>query len=256
MRKIIRVFSTTMAVCILISSLGLGLSLSAEELTPANIESASETVVNLPEGTYYLRNKQVGFYADIKGPTMTAGQTIHQWRFNGNRSQKWIFDSVGGGYYTIKSDNSSSAFYLGVKNDANSKNAEIVLRTGTITNGMKWKITRTTSGAYRLTPKTGDWALATSTSAQETGYKLIQGEYAYNDSYRDEWTIIEPDTMIFYGIPDTTPQENHNHHSSVGAIKDMGGWSQYVLSTIALNSANVYKTALTQGSIFISRSHG
>ncbi len=147
-------------------------------------------IMSIPEGTYFLRNKQVGYYADIEGPTMANGTEIHQWTFNGNNSQKWIFDYLGSGYYTLKSANSTTAYYLGVENDANTKNANIVLRSGTITAGMKWRVTVTDSGAYRLTPQTGDWCLATNTSDQTTGVKLIQGEYMPNNgSYRDEWDI-------------------------------------------------------------------
>lgn len=108
---------------------------------------------------------------------MASGTEIHQWTFNGNNSQRWIFDYIGNGYYTIRSANSKGAYYLGVEGDANVKNSNIVLRTGTITDGMKWSVSVTSSGAYRLTPKTGDWCLATNTSDQTNGVKLIAGEY-------------------------------------------------------------------------------
>ena len=122
---------------------------------------------------------------------MANGTEIHQWQYLAKKSQKWIFEHQGDGYYTIRSANSNGAYYLGVEGDSNTQNSNIVLRTGTITDGMKWSVSVTTSGAYRLTPKTGDWCLATNTSDQTNGVKLIAGEYVYNNSYRDEWLLHE-----------------------------------------------------------------
>ena len=147
-------------------------------------------VIPFPEGTYFLRNKQTKHFADIKGPTMAAGTTIHQWEFHGGTSQKWIFDHRGDGYYAIKSANSTSVdYYLGVQGDLDATETPIILRSGTITDGMLWRVTTTTSGAYRLTPKTGNWCLCTWYATSQNGGKLFQGWYAENDSYKDEWEL-------------------------------------------------------------------
>lgn len=155
--------------------------------------------VRLPNGRYFLQNKQTGYYADIKGPTMASGTTIHQWKYNGNDSQKWIFTHLGDGYYSIKSANSSTSYYLGVINDSNGLNVDIVLRSGSLTNGMKWKVETTASGAYKLIPKTGEangYILGTSTSDATNGAKLIQGAYVNNNSYRDEWYLDYVDPIV------------------------------------------------------------
>lgn len=158
-----------------------------------NMHVAECTVnVRIEQGEYFLQNKQTGYYADIKGPTMASGTTIHQWRFNLNNSQKWDFTHLGDGYYSIKSKNSSTAYYLGVINDSSALDVDIVLRAGSLTNGMKWKIAVTDNGAFKLIPKTGEskgYVLATTTSSATNGAKLIQGAYVDNDSYRDEWNI-------------------------------------------------------------------
>ncbi len=154
-------------------------------------------IMSIPEGTYFLRNKQVGYYADIEGPTMANGTEIHQWTFNGNNSQKWIFEYHGSGYYSLKSANSTTAYYLGVKDDLDAEKTPVVLRSGAITIGMLWRVTTTTSGAYRLTPKTGNWCLATTVSTQTNGDKLHQDWYAgENQSYRDEWYLHEEDYFM------------------------------------------------------------
>lgn len=151
-------------------------------------------VTEVPNGTYYFRNKQSKYFADIKGPTMAAGTTIHQWSFHGGNSQKWILTHLGDGYYTIRSNNSSSAYYMGVINDSTGLDVDVVLRTGSITDGMKWKFAKTTNGAYKVIPKIGEpmgYILATTTSNEANGYKLIQGAYIDNNSYRDEWELFD-----------------------------------------------------------------
>lgn len=134
---------------------------------------------------------------------MENNRTVHQWEFHGGNTQKWTFTHLGDGTYSIHSENSSTKYYLGVKDDSSSINQDVVLRTGTITSGMKWTISTTASGAFKLTPQSGETngcVLATSTSTAANGKKLIQGDYLDNNSYRDEWlidrtthlTVLEP----------------------------------------------------------------
>jgi len=61
-----------------------------------------------------------------------------------------------------------------------------------VTNGMKWKVETTPSGAYKLTSQTGSgYVLATDSSDASNGVKLVQGDYIQNNSYRDEWELAE-----------------------------------------------------------------
>lgn len=125
---------------------------------------------------------------------MAAGINVSQWEMAWDASQRWIFTDVGGGYYSVQTDNSFVPYYLGVVGDSQTLNADIVLRSGTLTDGMKWKIERTANEAYKLIPKTGEdnnYVLATTTSNATNGAKLIQGAYVDNNSYRDEWMICE-----------------------------------------------------------------
>ena len=60
-----------------------------------------------------------------------------------------------------------------------------------MTNGMKWKVETTPSGAYKLTSQTGSgYVLATDSSSSSNGVRLVQGDYIQNNSYRDEWYIL------------------------------------------------------------------
>ena len=162
--------------------------------TLAGISYSASYAVNvvLSSGNYFLGNKTTGMYADIEHKIIQNGQTIQQWEFHGGNTQKWTFTHIGNGIYTIHSQKNAGRYYLGVSEDSTAINQPIVLRTGSITDGMKWKIEITGSGAFKLTPKTGianNYVLATSTSDATNGATLIQGAYFENESYRDEWYI-------------------------------------------------------------------
>ena len=172
-----------------------------EELCSVNF---SMEVTLIPEGLYFLKNRQTGGYVDIQSHSMVDGNSIVQWQFGGGHTQKWSFGLLKDGYYTIRSNNSDVPYYLGVINDSSELNVDIVLCSGTITDGMKWKIAETTSGAFKLIPKTGEisnYVLATSTSDTTNGAKLIQRAYVYNDSYRDEWKLcmLKDYTLMYIG---------------------------------------------------------
>ena len=154
-------------------------------------------VTEIPNGTYYLKNKETERHADIRGASMADGTVIHQYAYNGGASQRWTFTHLGDGTYSIKSANSTTAYYLGVSGDSEENNAPIVLRTGAITDGMKWAVTKTDSFAYKIMPKTGvtySRVLAVGWYAVNTDSIALQqrdyvGSAASNDNFQDEWHI-------------------------------------------------------------------
>jgi hypothetical protein len=153
------------------------------------VYTASCTVtVLVHNGAYFLKNKNLGPYADIENGTMSNGTAIRQWTLTGEMTQRWIATNIGGSWFTLKSANSSTPHYLGVKNDSTSSGADIVLRTGSITDGMKWKIEYTCDGAYKLTTKTG-FVLASFNQTGLDGVKLIQTQYVNDNIYTDEWEL-------------------------------------------------------------------
>lgn len=163
----------------------------------------------LQDGTYFIKNKGTEKYVDIDSDGMSSGTLIEQWDFTGEAPQKWIFQYLGDQYYTIKSANSMSSYYLGVQNDGTATDTPVVLRTGSITDGMKWKIEVTTSGAYKITPKTGednDRVLAVGWYALNVnGIDIKQRDYVEDGNYKDEWNLcmITPDfTNMYIGASD------------------------------------------------------
>ncbi len=159
-------------------------------------------VIPLHDGTYYWKNRETSRYLDVEDPSLGNNTGIIQYQFYSPDTQAWTLTYIGGGYYSIKLNSQATGYYLGVKNDSTALNAEIVLRTGTITDGMKWKLSKTSSGSYIVTPKTGErtsggnYVLTTASSERVDGVGIIQSSYVNNANYQDEWTIIPSSTTI------------------------------------------------------------
>ncbi len=168
-------------------------------------------VTEIANGTYFLKSKDSSRYVDIEGQNMANGTNILQWDFHSDGSQRWVFTHLGDGYYSIKSANSTSNYYLGVLNDGTATDTQVVLRTGSLTDGMKWKVSVTTSGAYKITPKTGepnDRVLAVGWYVfNVNGIDIKQRDYVDDDNYKDEWILSKPESSeytIFWGIKSPT----------------------------------------------------
>ncbi len=64
----------------------------------------------------------------------------------------------------------------------------------------KRRFEKTSSGAYKLCPKTGEgngYVLNTSTSAGTNNANLTQDTYILNTSYRDEWLFSKPESSEY-----------------------------------------------------------
>ena len=158
------------------------------------------TVTELEDGIYFLQNKFSDLYADIPDASMTEGAQLHQWTFHGAKQQRWKFTLKYDGYYTIRSVNSGSvSYYMGVQGDSASYDVAVVLRSTDLADGTKWTVSKTSSGAYKLSAKSGGTgkALAVATlNAGQKGGLLQQRYYVNDDNYKDEW-IAQP---LIYGI--------------------------------------------------------
>lgn len=104
-------------------------------------------VLPLANGAYYVKNLFSNRYMNILDAT---GTLIGDLETNSANASKWIFTHHAKGYYTIKLANLSSNYYFGVKNDSTVLGTEMVLRSGTVTAGMLWKIEVTSSGDTNL----------------------------------------------------------------------------------------------------------
>ena len=218
----------------------------------------------LPDGTYSLRNVQVGFYADIENDTMETNTPAEQQKYDGQDTQKWIVTHYGSNKYTIQSSENPS-YYLGVKNDATASGSAIVLRSGTVTSGMLWMFEKGEKG-YKIVNYTAsdgtDYVLSANTSSQTNGTNLYLRSYVEGSDgtkkshYRDEWGIISSQYLVMFGIPDEDdPDGPHDHYSSLNTIVADGGWSSLLLHRTDA-TVDYWKTVVKMCDIYISRSHG
>ena len=175
-------------------------TITATKTVSGNSYTASYTVevTAIANGTYFLKNKQNSNFARVKNGTMTNDQNAVQYDLDGTNYERWIFTlNRFTGYYSIKSVASSSpSYYLAVEGDSTALDHQIVIHSAlesTLTDGMKWKVESTPSGAYKIIPKTGelnDYVLAASTYLGTNNVNLIQGDYILNSSYLDEWYCV------------------------------------------------------------------
>lgn len=182
-----------------ISALALG-SVAITITHTYNNEEFVETfplhvISGISEGKYYIQNKKSLRFVDIENQAMQDGTIIHQWSFHGSATSRWELDLTADGYYTIRSLFSGTTdYYLGVLSDSSADQAPVVLRSGTITDGMKWKIEHTDDGGYKIIPKVGE----SSNRILAVQYNGYQGElgldiksFTYSDDKydSDEWYL-------------------------------------------------------------------
>ena len=149
-------------------------------------------VTEIPNGTYYLKNKGTEHHLDISGTSMADGTVIRQSAYSGGASQRWIFTHLGDGTYSIKSANSTTAYYLSGNENPEGSDAQIVLRTGAVTAGMKWMVSKTTGFAYKIALQTGTEPTPVLVVGQldlGAGLPIQLGSYVDDPDCLDEWYI-------------------------------------------------------------------
>lgn len=184
------------------------------------------SVPPIPEGIYFLCNKQTGYYADIENHNLTNGTKVVQHQFLGGGTQKLTFTHDGDGYYTIDIE----GHYLSVKNksiNAN-ENVEIYVGWGSVLNeATYWKISVTESGAFKLAPKEAEhlgYVLATSTSNQTNSAGLVQKAYTNDTNYCDEWRFRFPELydVALIAVPEEGTDRSSYFSSIVTELVSIG----------------------------------
>ena len=208
----------------------------------------------IEDGTYFLRNLQTGLYGDIQNGTMSSGNEVEQQTFDGANTQKWLFTHIGSNVYTIRSTKNSS-YYLGIQNDSTADGANIVLRTGTVTNGMKWKVEKANQGYKIVSYSDPIMVLCTYSSSATAGQKLILSDYENNTSYRDEWFISPVHSFALMAL-DENGQARNAYFEPVHTLVDQY-FSAYVYEDFYSScSKDTMKSIMSEYSIFVVHTHG
>ena len=166
------------------------------------------TVTEIANGTYFIKNKQSGKYADIYNQYMNDGTNVHQWEFHGGASQRWIFTRIENEYYSVVSANSGvTTYYLSQEHDT-AFDDNIVIDSHSIDDGKKWKVKKATVGAYILVTDNGldnyfppsemDMYVMSiaSNNSDSNGCNIQQSLYTDNANYTDEWSLLSTDRVL------------------------------------------------------------
>ena len=219
------------------------------------IQSYKISSLVIEPGTYFIQNKETEKYVDIENQAMTNGTQIHQWEFHYGLTQHWSFQYLSDGYFYISSAN-GTGYYLGVSGDSTVNNSSVILRTGAITNGMRWRVEKNTNGSYKIIPKTGSvngLVLATAENSCGDGVDICQKTYVYDSNYTDEWYLIQP-TEVIESVP-TNLRSNSTHLCVPCAITNIAsywcvdyGYSQFGCATVTEQESKAAQVQTTMQS--------
>lgn len=265
------------------SNLGVGLKYGSGSLSSVRIcsrEASSSnrpyfsitytpiTTLALKNGTYFLKNKKTERYIYVSDESLEEGAYARLWDFHGNDTQKWSIKYTHyANYYTISPVESASMF-LRIKDDSSETEAMAVLSTGTnsngtrtMTDGMLWSITETSSGAYKIKAIVGepnDRVIAADSDTQlNNGGFVEQRNYTNNTEYIDEWYAyrISGTKNMFVGIN----SDGHNHTAPYdalfGYLFENGDNNFNFIKTDYLSSSSCL-TQMESAKIFVCRCHG
>lgn len=124
---------------------------------------------------------------------MANNNLVQQEIFDGANTQRWVVTHVGNEVYTIQSAQNTN-YYLGVAGNSTTNGANVVLRTGTVTNGMKWRIAKGVQG-YKLVSCLSSSRVLKATDSTVAS-NLVSGTYTADTDYRDEWEMYRIDTTV------------------------------------------------------------
>lgn len=231
---------------------------SDEVLSEEDEASVSQA---LSSGEYLIRNVGTSRYLDVENHDIATGAKLCQWRFGGKTSQKWNLSLGSDGYYTITLKKGSTKYYMGVQGNQTGDNVQIILRTGTVTNGMKWKITRTQQGHYKLTAKVSESVgRVLGVGAKQSnvnGAYIKQRNYDNDSNYRDEWELIGKYGATLFASAGSLNSHWDQHIETFPDVKDA---LTYMLFTPVKTKKNAHKIRflelMSSSKIVYFRGHG
>lgn len=142
-------------------------------------------------GKYIIRNEESGNVidnGDNKG-------TVYNWRYRtANTNQIWILESAGEPNVYYFKTNSYGGLYMGVKNNSNTDNADLITAKTPSGNAFKFQITSNGDGTFRINTKASNYT------------KGLDGQPNSGKNYEDasplkQWTRLSNDKSqhwLFY----------------------------------------------------------
>lgn len=145
-------------------------------------------VTPLPEGIFYISNKQTEKYMDSISAQLEDKDPLFMNELSRKKTQRWILEHEMGTLYSIKLDTEEGDYYLGLDrywNEAGTAASVRIIETGSYI--PMWEITTTSSGAYKIRYRYGDYYLQQKIN-EDGGFDTVyQNTYTVDQDYLDEW---------------------------------------------------------------------
>jgi len=175
-------------------------TITATAYGSTNTVSYTLKVLPIPEGTYFIRNREYGEHLQVEDTDYannfsTSGAIMEIWPHNGEAYQKWTFNSLGNGYYSIVNYHSGLALSVPA-GQTGTADVSLVQEAYNGYDRQKWKITQTDYYCYKLMPKSAEGAnndlvIAVGDYPADEYYNVNveQRTYVDDNEYQDEWWI-------------------------------------------------------------------
>ena len=171
-------------------------TITATHPNATNTVSYTLKVLAIPDGIYYLRNREYGKYLQINETDYESpGSTAEQWEYNAGIYQQWQITSLDNGYYSITSVLSGLALSVPAGQTA-TEDVTLIQQAYAGYDRQQWKITQTTAYNYIIRPKSADGlsvdlVMAAGDFDYITTYdaNIEQRVYTNDTDYGDIWQI-------------------------------------------------------------------
>lgn len=173
-------------------------------------------IVPFESGEYFIKNVEYSRYLQIDEATagnnyQTSNADIEIGTYRGEDNKVWILTPLESKYYKIISAHSGLALSVGT-NEVSALNIPLEQRTYTGATTQQWEFVLTSSGNYRLVPRsaTGSITIASAIPANNQdpeGMSVVQSNYTNNSTYNDEWEMAQ---IIWMSEAELYPQQQEN----------------------------------------------
>lgn len=150
----------------------------------------------LSNGTYFFNNAEYDKYMQIDNNASTSeeGAILELWDFDGASDQKWTLEYMHNGYYKITSYASGKA--ITAPSDVDDS---LTQEDYSVSNDQLWKITSTSGGTYRFSPKSdSSYYMAAGSGAFTSDGRNVEMRATQSDK-KDEWSLhMKRDYTLMY----------------------------------------------------------
>lgn len=142
---------------------------------------------HIPNGDYYIRNKNSEKYLDVVNNGTSVGSLICQYHYKGTRNQIWTFKYENGAYRI--SPKNAPNLCLDISGASSENGALLQLYTSTGTIAQQFRIADSTDTSYRILPRTGNDKkdVVVKSASKDDAASIIQ--YTHNGTTNENWYI-------------------------------------------------------------------